>query len=209
MSGTTQAHGGLSEALLGRLSDAAAQWVDAGPATGWEPVHSRFGKPVGTPDKRAQIVFTRVPNPPTDPAILRWGEHANQLVVPKSPARAVSLVFTRVAVRQRAFALGAHPRADLTKATERARRMVARAAGLQVVLGFFPNELVPSWLLHDGDQPVLLGLPHHHLVPTLDPARSLAAILGAARVKATAHDVEPTRIGELGGLGGLGGLAQG
>lgn len=189
---------GFSKKLLSRLSDHAAHWVDGGPASGWEPVHSRFAKPVGSPDKRAQLVFTRVPNPPTEPTIQRWREQERLLVVPKPLTRADSLVFTRLAVRQRAFAIAAHPRAELANASDRARRLVARAAGLQVVLGFFPDELVPCWVLRDQDEPVLLGLPHHHLVPTLDPSRSLAALLGTARIKAHVHDVVPPRFAEVG-----------
>ena len=58
-----------------------------------------------------------------------------------------------------------------------------------MALGFLDRELAPAWVLYDGDDPVMMGLPQHHLVPTRDPSTSLASFLSRARVKAQAHDV--------------------
>lgn len=185
----TASSSGLSAKLVAKLSPHVARWVDGGSAGDWEPVHSRFAKPVGTPDKRPQLVFTRVPCPPTEPAIERWLDLERQLLVPREVPEDGTLVFTRLAVRRRAFAIAAHPRADLAAATERAKRLVNRAGRLQVALGFLDRELAPAWVLYDGDDPVMMGLPQHHLVPTRDPSTSLASFLSRARVKAQAHDV--------------------
>lgn len=178
----------IDERVLARLVGAPAHWVDGGPISGWKPVHSRFAKPVGMPGKRAKFVFTRIATPWTDPVVEGWLAHQRALVVPRK-RRGEGLVFWRLAVRQRAFAIDAYPRADAATAIERARWLVERYDALRVVLAFLPGELVPAWAVHDGRKPVFIGLPDHHLVPTVDVGESLAAILAGAQVRAQVRDV--------------------
>ena len=37
--------------------------------------------------------------------------------------------------------------------------------------------------------PVMVGMPHYNLVPTDDPAASLGALVGTARIKPQVHEV--------------------
>jgi hypothetical protein len=183
----------LSLELRARLSDAPVLWVDGGPVLHWTPVHSRFAKPVTMPGHPPRFVFTRTPNPPEDPPIQRWLEQQRLLVVPKVRRRGELLIFWRLAVRQRAFAIDAHPRADLQRTLEQTKRLARRASRLSVAFAFFPGEPIPSWVVVDRDEPVFLGLPDHHLAPTTDPSVSLAAILAAARAKSRVHEVIAAR----------------
>ena len=177
-----------SSELLARLSVAAAFWVDGGAISRWAPVYGRLAKPVAMPGQQARYVLTKMASPPVEATIRRWVEHQRLLVVAPEDS-SPSLVFWRLAVRQRAFAIDAHASADVRTAFDRVRELSARAAYLQVTLGFFAGESVPSWVVRDGDLPVMVGMPHFHLVPTADPSASLAALVGNARIKPQVHEV--------------------
>lgn len=181
----------LPDEHLALLADTATCWVDGGPLHHWTPVHSRFARSVESPGRRPQVFFTRAPNPPADPVIAAWIAHQRRLVMPLVEAPSDHLVFWRLAVRQRAFAIDAQPRADLETSAERVQRLIDRAIRLRVTLGFFVGDLTPSWVVRDGEEPVFVGLPDHHLVATDDPSHSLAALLASARLRPQAHDLAP------------------
>lgn len=188
---TRRARKALTDEHVTRLPETATCWVDGGPLHHWAPVHSRFAKPIASPGRRPQVIFTRTPNPPDDAVIRRWLEHQRGLVVPTPEPGGDHLVFWRLAVRQRAFAIDVQPRSDLGETVARAQLLIDRASRLRVTLGFFIGELTPSWVVRDGDEPVFVGLPDHHLVPTEDPSQSLAAMLASARIRSQVHDVVP------------------
>lgn len=174
-----------------RLSDRAARWIDGGPLETWAVVHGRFAKPVGPQGQQARFMFTRVAST-EEPVIASWSVHQRLLVDGAGEAATSGeQVFWRLAVRQRAIAIDAEPRADLRTATERARLVKRRAAQLRVALGFFAGEPIPSWVILNGDMPLFVGLPQHHLVPTSEPRLSLASLLAEAQVKAQVHEVGP------------------
>lgn len=181
----------LRDEHLVQLRETATCWVDGGPLHQWAPVHSRFARSIASPGRRPQVIFTRTANSPTDAAIDGWTAHQRQLVVPASEPEGAHMVFWRLAVRQRAFALDARTRADLSESVARAQRLIERASRLRVTLGFFIGDLAPAWVVRDGDEPVFVGLPDHHLVPTDDPSQSLAAMLASARIRPQVHDVVP------------------
>lgn len=177
------------EPLLAKLSTEAAFWVDGGSISRWRPVYGRSGKAVAPPGQTARFVFTRVPaTPPLEGSIRRWVEHQRRLVVaPESSSP--SLVFWRLALRQRAFAIDTHASSDVKTASERVRHLARRAGDLQVALGFFAGESIPAWVVSDDDVAVMVGLPQYHLVQTSDPATSLAALVSSARIKPQVHEV--------------------
>ncbi|KRC59497.1 MULTISPECIES: hypothetical protein [unclassified Nocardioides] len=185
---TTTVLGGLDPRVLERLAGAPAHWVDGGPISGWKPVHSRHAKTLAASGQRAKFVFTRIATPVADPVIEGWVRHQDSLVAPRRRT-GDALVFWRLAVRQRAFAIDARPRADVATAVENTRRLPLKIGRLRVALAFLPGRLVPAWAVHDGVQPVFVGLPDHHLVPTEDVGESLAAIIALARWKSQVHDV--------------------
>lgn len=177
--------------VLSRLSGSAVQWISGGPIHSWTPVHGRFGKPVTSPGHLPHIVITRTEAEPSYEANRLWLEHQRKLVRPRAVGTDGSMLFWRLAIKQRAFAIGAHPRPDLGTTIQRVDRLISRAGRLEVMLGYFPGELIASWVVLDKDEPVFVGLPEHHVMPTTDPTRSLAAILASARIRHQVHIILP------------------
>jgi hypothetical protein len=178
----------LSDQLLARLSGEAALWVDGGSIARWAPVYGRAAKPVAPTGQHGRFVFTRIAAPPVEGTIRRWVEHQRMLVRAEDGV-SPQLVFWRLAARQRAFAIDAYPCVDVKTASDRVRGLAHRAAYLQVTLGFFAGETLPCWVVCDEETPVMVGMPHYHLVPTDDPAASLGALVGTARIKPQVHEV--------------------
>ncbi|WP_182377524.1 hypothetical protein [Nocardioides sp. WS12] len=179
---------GLDDRVLERLVGAPVHWVDGGPVSGWQPVHSRHAKALTPSGQRAKFVLTRIATPVADPVIQSWVRHQEAFVVPRKQ-QADALVFWRLAVRQRAFAIDARPRTDVATAIEGTQRLARKVGRLRVAFAFLPGQTVPAWAVHDGTTPVFLGLPNHHLVRTEEVGESLAAIVSLARLKSQVHDV--------------------
>lgn len=185
---TTLLKTGLDDRVLERLVGAPVHWVDGGPISGWKPVHSRHAKALTPSGQRAKFVLTRITTPVADPVIQGWMLHQEAFVVPRRRT-ADALVFWRLAVRQRAFAIDARPRTDVVTAIESTQRLARKVGRLRVAFAFVPGQPVPGWAVHDGNAPVFLGLPNHHLVRTEEVGESLAAIVSLARLKSQVHDV--------------------
>jgi len=181
-----------SSVELPRLSATAAFWVDAGSVDRWAAVYGRSMKPIAQAGQQGRFVLTKTPSPPVEGSIRRWVEHQRDVVVAPEVDSA-SLVFWRLAVRQKAFAIDAYPSADVRIASDRVRRITLRAAHLEVRLGFFAGSSIPSWVVVDGGTPVMVGMPEYHLVLTDDPALSLGALVATARIKPKVHEVTVER----------------
>lgn len=170
------------------LAAGPMHWVDGGAISRWTPVHSRHAKPIASRGQRAGFVVTKSVDPPTDPVVVRWLEHQQQLVTP-APPDSGDLFFWRLAVRLRSFAIDVQPRADFDTTLERIRLLTRRVEHLHVVFGFRSGNPIPSWVVRDGDDLVLAGMPDYHLVPACDETESVAAILTVARLKPRVHDL--------------------
>ena len=165
----------------------ASYWVDGGSLLGWGAVYSRLAHPLSLSDQGARFMFTKVAPTSTAPVVQRWVDHLASLGV--TPESGPDRLFWRLTVRQRSVAINAQRFVDLSEAMENAREVTRRAAELEVSFAFFDREPLPMWVVRDGDVPVFVGLPQHYLVRVADPRASLAALVGAAQVKAKVHEV--------------------
>jgi hypothetical protein len=161
-------------------------WVDGGPLHGWAVTHSRLARPVGPGDQQGRFMFTQS-RIPAAPLIQQWVGHLASVGVEPDPES--SRVFWRIVVRQRSLALTAQPSRELADAIDSAREVSRRAEALTVSLGFAPSEPIPKWIVRDGDVPVFVGLPQHHLVRVKDPRTSLAALVAGAHVRTRVHEI--------------------
>lgn len=182
----------LSATGVTTLRETAIHWVDGGPLTGWAVVHSRVGRPVGIAGQPARFMFTKASSSATDPVIQRWTEHLSMVVVADDSPLA-DQVFCRIVVRQRSIAINAAQFADVASAQKCVRSITGDASTLHVAFAFMPGEPIPMWVVRQGDAPLFVGLPQHHLARATDSNGSLAAMLSAARVKGQVHEAGAER----------------
>ncbi|WGL52765.1 hypothetical protein P5P86_02820 [Nocardioides sp. BP30] len=180
--------GGSSATGHARRSQVPALWLDAGPLAEWAPAQQRMPRRHAVRPQAFRFVLTEVVDPRRSEAVQQWIEQQQLLVVrPETAQWPCDTVFWRLAVNQRAVALGALPCPNAEIAVGRIRRLVRRVSHLGVSLAFFPDQPAPRWVVHDHEVPVMIGLPHQQLVAVDDPECSLAATLSRATMQSYVH----------------------
>lgn len=178
------------DVLAARLSDHSVRWTAGGPLADWAPTYGPRHTAVATGGHAVKVALTRADPASGDAALGAWRRWQRQFVELPDRSGADTLIWWRLAVHQRVFAICAEPCTDAHAAVGVLRRIVRDASRLTVAFAHRPGQAVPDWVVHDHETPLFVGMPDYPLVGVTDRTSSLATLLRGARFHRYVHDIQ-------------------
>ncbi|WP_244929062.1 hypothetical protein [Nocardioides sp. W7] len=172
------------------LVDDSVTWMPGGPLSAWAPTFGPRRRQVTTGGRPVRVAVTRAEVASGDRSVVEWRRWQSRFVqAPGRTTAAGTAMWWRLAVHQRIFALCAVPLPDIDTTVAELHRIVRAADRLTVSFAHSPGLAVPSWVVVDGETPLLIGLPDYPLVGVGDADDSLVAMLRSSQFQRYVHDI--------------------